>query len=123
MATKNVPAKPANTAMTNYQEQLEKEAAEAASSEVAQSEFVSFRSGILSFNGQEIPNNELDVIVLDSAYEHAFYGDMVEGKPVMWGYDPNIPKSPSCYAFGRVESELVAVAENLTHPEDLVHEE
>ena len=66
---KQVPAVPSGTSVVEWQQKLAQQAAEGAASEKADSEFVSFRGGILTFNGQEIPNNELDVIVLDSAYE------------------------------------------------------
>lgn len=116
MAKKDVPAVQKPGALVSWQEQLAKQAAEAASKEVASSEFVSFRGGVLQFNGQTVPGNSLDVIVLDTAYEHAFYGDMVDGKPVGWPFDPDNPKSPNCYAFGRVESELAPLKEGENAP-------
>ena len=109
------------TAVVPWQEKLAQEAAEAASSEAVASEFVSFQGGILTFNGQQIADNKLPVIILDTAYEHAFYGDMVDGKPVHWTYDPDNPRSPSCYAYGRVESELAPIQEGDDAPEAPVH--
>lgn len=97
MATKNVPAQAAKTQVVQWQEQLAKEAAAAASTEAPTSEFVSFRGGILSWAGQPVEGNRKNVIVLDSAYEHAFYPH---------AFDPDAPRSPDCWAVGRVESEL-----------------
>lgn len=119
--TSNLPTKPANTAVVNYQEQLAKEAAEGASKEVAQSEFISFRGGILTLPTGEVESNEMNFIVLDSAYEHAFYGDYADGVGEYWPFIPDAPKSPNCYAFGRVESELAPITEGDGKPDLIVH--
>ena len=97
MATRNVPAQAAKTQVEQWQEQLAKEAAAAASTEAPTSEFVSFRGGILSWAGQPVEGNRKNVIVLDSAYEHVFYPH---------AFDPDALRSPDCWAVGRVESEL-----------------
>ena len=123
MATKNVPGPVKNTAVVNYQEQLAKEAAEGASQEAAQTEFISFKGGILALPTGVVKDNTLNVVILDTAYEHAFYGDYNDGNPEGWAYDPNTPKSPSCYAFGRVESELAPVQEGEGAPDAVVHTE
>lgn len=112
------PQDPKSTAIVPWQEKLEQEAAAAASGEVALSEFVSFKSGILTFNGAQIEGNEMDVIVLDSAYEHAFYGEKgAAGEPIAWPYDADKPRSPGCYAMGRIESELAPLTEGEGVPE------
>jgi hypothetical protein len=95
-----VPAVKGKTQVVAWQEKLAEEAAAAASGESVSSEFVSFRGGQLSFNGNLIPGNKMNVIVLDSAYEHAWYPG---------AFDPNNPRSPACYSMGRIESELVPV--------------
>lgn len=53
--------------------------------------------GILSVDGNEIKDNFIDIVVLQSAYENAFYG----GEP----YDADNPKPPVCYAFGDIEAD------------------
>lgn len=128
MATKPAaPAKPPAVrnpnagAVVQWQKRLEEEAAAGAASESVASEFVSFASGILTFNGQQIANNELDVIVIDAAYEHAFYGDYVDGVASLWPYDADQPKSPNCYAFGRTEDDLAPIQEGDDAPELIVH--
>lgn len=113
-ATPKVPAKAAatGTAVGDWQGTLAKQAADAASSEAPLSEFVSFKGGILMFNGAQVEGNEKDVIVLDSAYEHALYGDVdAAGTVTLWPYDADNPRSPACYAMGRIESELAPVRE------------
>ncbi len=107
-----VPVTRASTAVAPWQDKLAQEAAEGAASESAGAEFVSFRGGILSFNGQAIPGNKMNVIVMDSAYEHAWYPN---------AFDANRPVSPSCYAYGRVESELAPAIEGDGVPENPQH--
>lgn len=85
------------TAVVTWQEELAKQAAAAASGEPPLSQFLSFRGGQLTYNEAPIPGNKLEVIVLDSAFENAWYP---------WAFDPNKPKSPACYAVGRVQTEL-----------------
>lgn len=53
--------------------------------------------GIMSLNGANIPNNQMAVVVLDSIVERVYYRG---------AYDPNSPESPTCYAFGRDESNM-----------------
>lgn len=98
-------------AVVPWAARLAEEAAAAAAGEVALSEFVSFRGGILVFNGQQVEGNEKDVIILDSAYEHAWYGQKEGDGFVAWPFDTDNPRSPNCYAMGRVESELFPIQE------------
>lgn len=95
-------AKKLGTAVVKWQDQLAQEAAATAEQEAVQSQFLSFRGGILAYNGNPIKDNKLNVIVLDAAYEHAWYPG---------AFDPNNPKSPDCWAAGRVESELAPIDE------------
>lgn len=101
-----LPAVKARTSVVSWQKKLEEEAVAGAAGEVSQSEFVSFKAGVLTFNGQQIPGNAMEVVVLDSAFEHALYADVDVKGVTPWAYDVNNPRSPSCYAMGRVESEL-----------------
>lgn len=100
MAKANVPATKGaapGTSLVKWQDQLAKEAAAVAEQEKSESQFLSFRGGILAYGENPIPGNKLKVVVMDSAYEHAWYPG---------AFDPNNPVSPSCWAAGRVESEL-----------------
>jgi hypothetical protein len=78
------------TAVVNWTDEMAKYAVAVAKQEVPSSSYISLKSGVLSYQGQPVPNNKLDVIILDSAFEHTFY----EGK-----YDPNNVRSPVCFAI------------------------
>lgn len=54
--------------------------------------FLSTQSGVLSFQDQALPGNQVAVIILDSLIEHTYY----PGR-----FDSENPAAPVCYAFGR----------------------
>lgn len=90
--------------IVNWEEELAAAAVEASSSEAAGGggAFLSFQGGRISYGGSEVPNNKLNVVVLDAVMENQFYVDR---------YDPDHPSSPVCYAFGRNEKDMAP------HPE------
>lgn len=98
-ATKNVPAKAKTTAVATYEDRLASMAQEATTQEesVSSGSFLSVRSGQMTYQGNPIKGNELDIIILDSILENCYY----EGR-----YDPDNPAPPVCYAFGRDEDDL-----------------
>lgn len=104
--TKNVPAKvpPRSIAGANYEERLAAMAAESAQSEanVGGGSFISVKSGQLTYGGNTIKGNELDVVVLTSIHENCYYDDR---------YDPDNPQTPLCYAFGNDDDNMAP------HPE------
>lgn len=51
----------------------------------------SLRGGILAYDGNPMPGNEMEVVVLAHNYEHALF----EG-----AFDPATPRSPVCFAIG-----------------------
>lgn len=81
---------PKTTALVNWADEMAKYAVAVAKTEAPSSSYISLRSGVLSYQGQPVPNNKLNVVILDSAFEHTFY----EGK-----YDPNNVRSPVCFAI------------------------
>lgn len=87
------------TAVVNYDEELAKMAAIAGAMEESTQtgQFFGLKGGILSFNDQPIPGNQMAAIILDSVLENVFF----DGP-----YDPDTPQSPVCFAFGRDEKEL-----------------
>lgn len=103
-STKNVPAKRPTTAVANYEERLAAKAAAAVQSEanVGGGSFISVKGGHLTYQGNTIKGNELDVVVLAAIHENCYYGDR---------YDPDNPQPPLCYAFGTDDSEMAP------HPE------
>ena len=92
------PTKSAN-ALVPWEEQLARDAEVAAGMEAntGGGNFFSFKGGILSFNGANLPNNQMAVIVLDHIFENVFY----EGE-----YNPNEIVPPTCFALGREELTL-----------------
>src|SRR5690606_31727102 len=53
--------------------------------------------GQLTFDGNPIPGNKMNVIVLDGILENAYYTDR---------FDPDNPSIPVCFALGRNDKEL-----------------
>jgi hypothetical protein len=52
-------------------------------------QFFSIRAGVLSFGGNAIPNNEVDVVVLESIHERTYYAEKFGGEvsvPVCYSY-------------------------------------
>ena len=99
MATKQVPAAKKTTAVANYMDRMAAMATHAVEQEksVSSGSFISFKGGRLSYQGNVIKGDELDVIVLDSILENCYY----EGK-----YDSDNPAPPVCYAFGRDDKDM-----------------
>lgn len=95
MATKKQPG----TAVVKWDEELAKQAEVAAGMEdsTASGQFFSLKGGILQWNDAPLQGNQMAVVILDSILENVFY----EGK-----YDPETPQGPTCFAFGRNETEL-----------------
>lgn len=90
-------AKQQGGAVAPWQEQLANEAAAVAKTEVTGTKTLSFRNGILSYDGTPIQGNVTSLVVLDWAFLHTWYPE---------AFDPNKSVSPSCWAVGRVENEL-----------------
>jgi hypothetical protein len=90
MATKKT------TALANYDAELAALAAANATAEEntgSGGTFLSTRNGVLSFRGNDILNNQIDVVVLDYIFENHYY----TGR-----FDPNSPQTPTCFAFATV---------------------
>lgn len=61
--------------------------------------FLSTRGGILALGEEQMPGNQMAVIIVDSVLENAYYSTV---------YDPAKPMPPTCYAFTRGEPEDMA---------------
>jgi hypothetical protein len=100
-ATKNLPAKvkAKSTAVATWQDRLAGMAKEATQQEasVASGQFIGTKAGQLTWNGQSVAGNKLDVVVLDSILENAYYPKK---------FDPDDPQPPVCFAFGRDDKTL-----------------
>lgn len=77
---------------TNWKDQMANEAKVLARSFRPSTTQISTKSGIMTYMGQAVPNNELNVIILATINENNFF----EGK-----FDPRNPRNPICFAFGK----------------------
>jgi hypothetical protein len=98
------------TTMTNWADALAARAQKAKKAEasVATGGFISLKSGVMSYNGNPVPSNKMNVVILDAILENHMY----EGK-----FDPNNASSPVCFAFGRDEDEMAPHA-NVGEPQN-----
>jgi hypothetical protein len=115
-ASKPMEANPsAGTAITNWDEELAREATAAAALEAntGGASFFSIRGGILSFQDAPIPGNKIAVIIAASMFENVFY----EGD-----YNPESPTPPTCFAFAKEEDEL-SPHKSVIEKEQAQHEE
>lgn len=85
--------------VVNYQARFAEMARQAQTYERVSSSgrFMSTKSGVLSFNGDALPGNQVAAIILDSVYENTFYEN---------DWKPGVIENPTCYAFGRDEGNL-----------------
>lgn len=99
MATAKKAAASKTTSIVKWDEALAARAqmAKKAEESVSTGSFISLKSGVMSYNGNPVPGNKLDVVVVDAILENHYF----EG-----AYDPNTPQSPVCYAFGRDEDDM-----------------
>lgn len=58
---------------------------------------ISFRNGVITVNGQEVEDNKMEVVVIDSVYVNTYY---------VGSFDSDKPQSPVCFALGRNDKEL-----------------
>jgi hypothetical protein len=96
------------TAVVNWADEMAKYAVAVAKQESPSSSYISLRSGVLSYQGQPVPNNKLSVVILDYAFENTLY----EGK-----YDPNNVRSPICFAIGMPDQDNLAPHELSEKPQ------
>lgn len=81
------------TAVIKWEEKLAAMAdAAAAAEQGGGGNFLSLRGGMLAYQGNAIPGDKINVIVLDSLHERQYFDD---------DYDPDTPQSPACYAFAK----------------------
>jgi hypothetical protein len=85
-----------------WQDRLAAMAVATAEQEKPKGDWVSFRGGIFAINGQALPGNKAEVVVIASIHENQFYKDR---------FDPNNPQPPVCYAFSEGAADLAP------HPE------
>lgn len=76
--------------IANYDEELAALAKEATKIEKPSTSNIGVRAGVITYNGDPVPGNKLDVIVLSSIHQNLYY----EGK-----WDPQNPTNPVCFAY------------------------
>lgn len=88
-----------NTTLAQPMEDWEIQLASEAKSEVAKETSgmprVSHQAGVLKIDGKPVAGNKLTVGIVDFVFTKAYY----EGE-----FDPSVPQTPVCYAFGREEA-------------------
>lgn len=95
MAKKQEPGK----AIVKWEEELAAlaEGQSAVSAKAEGRNYLSFKQGRLSYQGDEIQDGVIQCYILDFIYENRYYTA---------DYDPDEPSSPVCYAFDRNEETL-----------------
>lgn len=76
----------------NWEEQMKADvaASAAAVAGLGGGNWLSVRAGVMKFQGNPLPDSQVEAVVLDWRFENAYYvGD----------FDPDDPKSPVCYAI------------------------
>ena len=73
-------------------------AAAQAAAEKPDNKFISFKSGVLSYNDTPAPGNAIKCVIIGACFENDYY----PGK-----YDPKKVKSPDCWAVGFDEESLI----------------
>ena len=82
--------------VTKYDERFAQMADAYAGEEQVGGDFLSTRGGILTFQDEPLPGNQMAVVILDVVMERTFYAEK---------YDPSAEHNspPICYAFGRMD--------------------
>jgi hypothetical protein len=91
--------------VVNFEEQMAAEAKAIAKTERVSADRFTTQSGILSFMGNPMPDNQMDVIIVASMSENVYYAG---------AYDPDNITPPSCFALGHPGEDL--------YPHELVPE-
>lgn len=77
-------------ALVNWKEQMKQKAVAIAKLERPQIGGVSLRGGQITVNGNQVPGNKLNCIIISSAHERVYYSG---------AYDPDNQVSPDCFAL------------------------
>lgn len=93
--TENLPIK--------WDEELAKHANKIAATERPAVGRLAFRGGVMTYQGQSIPGNKLNVVILTHAKEHALYQNVIDQRP----FDPNNPENPICFALAQEDGEMI----------------
>jgi hypothetical protein len=86
--------------------ELALEAKDAAAKERPSVGRISLKSGMMTYQGQAIPGNKMDVVILTSAHRNVWYAGQ---------YDANNIVNPNCFALGEDEDSMAPHA-NVAEP-------
>jgi hypothetical protein len=101
---------PEGTDLVDWEAKMMQEAKDVAAVERPSVGILSFRGGILTYEGNEVPGNEMPCIIIASAFENRYYID---------AWDPDNIESPDCFALGLATEGKVPVMaphENVLRP-------
>ena len=90
-------AKPPGKEVTNFEEQMAAEAKAVAKTERVSADRFTLQSGILSYMGEPIPDNQMDCIIVAAFSENVYYSG---------AYDPDNVTPPDCFALGNSGEDL-----------------
>lgn len=76
--------------VVQWTEELARQAKEVASLERPSVSIISLKSGVMRWQDQPVPNNQLDVIVVASVFEHRWFKNR---------FDPDNIETPACFAL------------------------
>lgn len=82
--------------MTKWDEELAKRASIAMGMEedsLGGGNFISLKSGVMTYRDNPVPGNKMNVVILDHAFENDYYGGQ--------DYDPANKAPPVCFALGK----------------------
>lgn len=85
--------------LVQWDEKMAEMAEEYAGTEHVGGDFLSTKGGVLSFQDEPLPGNQMVVIILDAVRERTFYAQKYDASA-----EHNAP--PVCYAFGRTDEEM-----------------
>lgn len=87
--------------------ELAADAKDAAAKERPNVSRISLKSGVMSYGGDPVPGNTMEVIIVGGAYRNVFYAG---------AYDPDNIVNPTCFALAD-DAEGMVPHENVTNPE------
>ena len=97
------------TKVVPWKEKLQEKVKAQQEAEKAQGgQFISIKSGVMSYGGLPVQGNKADMVVLESVFENAFYPDK-------FGTSDNT--SPACYAFSTSGGPDMAPHPDAEHPQ------
>jgi hypothetical protein len=107
MAKTTAVAVPKKNLPANWEEQMKADAAAGRQQEasVGVSRRLGTKGGVLTYQGQPMPGNKLEAVVLYASKENAYY----EGE-----FDPSNPSSPVCFSFATQKEDEKAM---VPHPD------